>query len=242
MIPDLTLGVDVGEEPYVHDAARLRLRELTQSVYDIGDEVAEYIDNLTEAMADWDSELVDDCLLELSESVATGRSEVRVALAEVNGLRQAFVSGIRSGSLSASAVMDDHPGRTLSFLRSKPVVPVEPEPAPAPMVSTATLRVNLRSRNNELIDGLSELAEWVVEQTRCAVEEQSVLLPQSLARAEKHALDVVEKWRETVIADHPALVAELRGEAPPRFLAERARVERILTKVRSRRAAEQQTG
>lgn len=229
----------------MHDAARLRLRELTQSVYDIGDEVAEYIDNLAEAMGDWDAELVDDCLLELAESVAQGRSEVRSALAELNGLRQAFVSGIRSGSLSASLsanlAMDDHPGRTLSFLRQHAVAPVEP--SPAPMVSTATLRVNLRRRNTELTDSLNELAEWVVEQTRCAVEDQSVLLPQALARAEKHTLDVVGRWRGTVIADHPALVTELRGEAPPRFLAERARVERVLSKVRNRRAAaNQQTG
>ena len=228
----------------MHDAARLRLRELTQSVYDIGDEVAEYIDNLTEAMADWDAELVGDCVLELNDAVAAGRTEVRVALAELNGLRQAFVSGIRSGSLSASlsanAVIDDHPGRTLSFLRGHTVTPIEP--APTPVVSTATLRLALRKRNTEIIDQLSELAEWVVEQTRCAVEEQSVLLPQALARAEKHALELVATWRSSVVGDHSALVTELRGEAPPRFLAERARVERIVGKIRSRRAAAQQTG
>ncbi|HJC86147.1 MAG: hypothetical protein L0J74_00500 [Corynebacterium sp.] len=228
----------------MHDAARLRLRELTQSVYDIGDEVAEYIDNLSEAMADWDTELVGDCALELREAVAGGRTEVRVALAELNGLRQAFVSGIRSGSLSASlsanAVIDDHPGRTLSFLRNQQVVPVEQ--APAPVVSTATLRLTLRKHNTEVIDQLTELAEWVVEQTRCAIEEQSVLLPQALARAEKHALELVDTWNATVVGDHPALVTELRGEAPPRFLAERARVEQIVGKIRSRRAAAQQTG
>ena len=227
----------------MHDAARLRLRELTQSVYDIGDEVAGYIDNLSEAMADWDTELVGDCALELREAVAGGRTEVRVALAELNGLRQAFVSGIRSGSLSASlsanAVIDDHRD-TLSFLRNQQVVPVEQ--APAPVVSTATLRLTLRKHNTEVIDQLTELAEWVVEQTRCACEEQRVLLPQALARAEKHALELVDTWNATVVGDHPALVTELRGEAPPRFLAERARVEQIVGKIRSRRAAAQQTG
>jgi hypothetical protein len=44
----------------VHDAARLRLRDLTQGVYDIGDEIAEGIDNVAAAMTDWDTELVDD--------------------------------------------------------------------------------------------------------------------------------------------------------------------------------------
>lgn len=219
----------------MHDAARLRLRELTQGVYDIGDEVAELIENLAESLADWDQELVDDCLLELAESVAEGRAEVRAALAELNGLRQAFVSGIRSGSLSATTVVDNHPGRTLSFLRDHAVIPVED--APSPMVSTATLRVNLRRRNAELTDMLEDLAEWTVEQTRLAVEEQSVLLPQALARAEKHAREVVARWKTAVIGEHPALVAELRGEAPPRFLAERARVEKVLSKIRSRRVA-----
>ncbi|MGP9723982.1 hypothetical protein ACT3SZ_08215 [Corynebacterium sp. AOP40-9SA-29] len=218
----------------MHDAARLRLRELTQSVYDIGDEVAELIENLAESMADWDEELVEDCLLELAESVSLGRAEVRAALAELNGLRQAFVSGIRSGSLSAT-VVDNHPGRTLSFLRDHAVTPVEPQPAP--IVSTATLRVNLRRRNTELTDMLADLAEWTVEQTRLAVEEQSVLLPQALARAEKHARDVASRWCGEVVGDHPALVGELRGEAPPRFLAERARVEQVLSKIRSRRVA-----
>lgn len=219
----------------MHDAARLRLRELTQSVYDIGDEVAELIENTAESMGDWDQALVDDCLLELDEAVAQGRAEVRAALAELNGLRQAFVSGIRSGSLSATTVVDNHPGRTLSFLREHVVVPVEQEPSP--MVSTATLRVNLRKRNAELTDAMAELAEWTVEQTRLAVEEQSVLLPQALARAEKHSREVVDRWRRMVIGDHPALVAELRGEAPPRFLMERARVERVVAKIRSRRVA-----
>lgn len=219
----------------MHDAARLRLRELTQNVYDIGDEVAGLVENLAEAMGDWDEQLVDDCLLELTDAVSQGRSEVRTDLAELNGLRQAFVSGIRSGSLSAPDMVDNHPGRTLSFLRAHPVTPLEQEPSP--VVSTATLRVNLRRSNTELTDALNELAEWVVGQTRLAVEEQSVLLPQSLARAEKHTCEVVERWRATVIGEHPALVAELRGEAPPRFLVERARVERIVAKIRSRRVA-----
>lgn len=44
--------------------AKLRHRELTQEVYDIGDEVATYIDNLVEALTDWDTELVADCRFE----------------------------------------------------------------------------------------------------------------------------------------------------------------------------------
>jgi hypothetical protein len=225
----------------VHDAASLRLRELTQGVYDIGDEVAEYIDNVAQAMGDWDPELVTDCLTELADSVEEGRGEVRRYLAELNGLRQAFVSGVRSGSLSAAPAYD-HPGRTLSFLHPRPATRNpddgrdDPEPAP-PVVSTATLRLELRRRNAELTGALSELAEWVVDQTARAVGEQSVLLPQALARAERHTVEIVDRWRATVVGDHPVLVAEMRGEAPPEFLAERARVDRVVAKIRRRRAA-----
>ena len=42
------------------DDALLRHRELTQEVYNIGDEVAQYVENLAEAIADWDAELVED--------------------------------------------------------------------------------------------------------------------------------------------------------------------------------------
>lgn len=227
----------------MNDAASLRLRELTQGVYDIGDEVAEYIDNVAEAMADWDAELVADCLVELADSVSQGRGEVRRYLAELNGLRQAFVSGVRSGSLSAVPAYD-HPGRTLSFLHPRPASARsggEDAGTPAapvrPVVSTATLRLELRRRNTELTGALTELSEWVVDQTERAVTEQSVLLPQALARAERHATEIVDRWRATVVGDHPVLVAEMRGEAPPRFLAERARVERVVAKIRRRRAA-----
>ena len=43
-------------------AAELRHRELTQEIYNIGDEVVEYIEHLIEAIEDW------DCLLYTSPS------------------------------------------------------------------------------------------------------------------------------------------------------------------------------
>lgn len=220
----------------MHDAARLRLRELTQGVYDIGDEIAEGIDNVAAAMTDWDVDLVDDCMEELSEAVEQGRSEVRQYLAEVNGLRQAFVSGVNAGTLSATTDTWYHPGRTLSFLHPHQEIPESltrkaPEP---PVVSTATLRMTLRRRNGELTGELSDLAEWVVAQTEEAVEHQTVLLPQSFARAWRHTRSTVTTWKREVIGGHPALIAEMHGEAPPEFLTERARIEQVLARVRAR--------
>lgn len=221
----------------MHDSARLRLRELTQGVYDIGDEIAEGIDHVAEAMADWDAELVTDCMHELSDSVDEGRSEVRQYLAEVNGLRQAFVSGVHSGTLSAPTDTWYHPGRTLSFLHPPQDLPESLTEPPTPqraMMSTATLRMSLRRRNTDLTGELAELAEWVVAQTGEAVEHQSVLLPQSFARAWRQTREIVATWQREVISDHPAMVAEMRGEAPPEFLAERARVERVVATVRAK--------
>ena len=221
----------------MHDAARLRLRDLTQGVYDIGDEIAEGIDNVAASMADWDTELVDDCMHELSDVVEQGRGEVRQYLAEINGLRQAFVSGVNSGTLSASEGNYFHPGRTLSFLHphQDPPATVSAAAPTRPVVSTATLRMSLRRRNTELAADLTELAEWVVAQTGEAVEHQSVLLPQSFARSWTQTRETVAAWKREVVGDHPVLVAEMRGEAPAEFLAERARVERVLARVRARR-------
>ncbi|AGP30474.1 hypothetical protein [Corynebacterium terpenotabidum] len=231
----------LGEETDVHDAARLRLRDLTQEVYDIGDEIAEAVDNVAAAMTDWDAELVDDCMHELAESVEQGRPEVRQYLAEINGLRQAFVSGVQSGTLSGTIPVSGdtfyHPGRTLAFLhprQSLPELEDRPRELFGPVVSTATLRTTLRRRNTELTGQLAELAEWVVAQTAEAVEHQTVLLPQAFAKTWTTTRHTVATWKREVISDHPALVAEMRGEAPPEFLADRARVEQVLARVRAR--------
>ena len=84
-------------------AAELRHRELTQEVYNIGDEVAEYIEHVIEAIEDYDAELVEDCLAELAEIVEDARRDSRDVVGELIGLRQALVSGVASGSISAAA-------------------------------------------------------------------------------------------------------------------------------------------
>lgn len=225
----------------MHDAARLRLRDLTQEVYDIGDEIAEGIDNVAASMSDWDAELVADCMHELAELIERGRAEVRLYLAEINGLRQAFVSGVNSGTLSAATDAYYHPGRTLSFLHPRQDLPPESERMGgslgtgfSPVMSTATLRMSLRSSNSSFTDELTSLAEWVVEQTAEAVERQSVLLPQAFATAWRHTGEIVASWNREIADGHPALVREMRGEAPPEFLAERARIEAIVSRVRAR--------
>ena len=84
-------------------AAELRHRELTQEIYNIGDEVAEYLEHLIEAIEDWDEELCMDCLAELGDIVEDARVDSGRCVGELMGLRQALVSGVRSGTISAAS-------------------------------------------------------------------------------------------------------------------------------------------
>ena len=97
-----------------HYDARLRLREVTQELYDIGDEVAEHIEHLAQAIADVDRELVDECVLELADIVDEAVEDARPLVGELAGLRQAFTSGIRRGELGP--MPDREPGPALARL------------------------------------------------------------------------------------------------------------------------------
>ena len=77
------------------DDALLRHRELTQEVYNIGDEVAQYVENLAEAIADWDAELVEDCLMEIEVILTEARDDSRRVVAELTGVRHALTYFIR---------------------------------------------------------------------------------------------------------------------------------------------------
>lgn len=229
----------------MHYNAELRVRELTQNIYDIGDEIAAAINHVSQAVRDWDSELAADCLDELRDSVDEARDEVRPDLSELNGLRQAFISGIRAGHMSASF---PHPGRTLTFLHPAATNPSDAAGAaadrngvdadtparPGMMASTATWRLWMRSESERILAQLAELEEWVVEQTRLALEAQSVLLPQTYLKAYRMAEGLVEQWRD-IANMQPSVSYSMRGEAPPEFLVERARIDAIVSKLQSRR-------
>src|SRR5699024_9700351 len=114
---------------HVHYDASLRVRDLTQNIYDIGDEIAEHIEHIAQAIADWDGELVEDCVPEFASVVRQGRKEVRPGLAELNGLRQALSPEcaaercpILSTTLDAPCPFcaRAHPHRRLTALRLRP--------------------------------------------------------------------------------------------------------------------------
>ena len=90
--------------------ALLRHRELTQEVYNIGDEVAEYIEHLAQAIADYDEELVVDCHAEF---------ELIIDEATVRALPTSS-GGVMGGSASAAAtivVPESEVGRVLTLDR-----------------------------------------------------------------------------------------------------------------------------
>ncbi|QFQ02033.1 hypothetical protein CUROG_03250 [Corynebacterium urogenitale] len=242
----------------MHYDANLRVRELTQNIYDIGDEIAEHIDHVAQSMKDWDPELVEDCLLELDEIVHEGRQEVRPQLSELNGLRQAFVSGVRSGQMSGSTRSYSslgqtnfaHPGRTLSFMHKGKAVMADAVASddknecaqsgelvePESMASTATWRLWMRQSIEAMTAELDELAEWVVGQTQAALEAQSVLLPQVYSKAREQTIEIAGRFG-AVIDRQPELAQGMRGEAPPPFLQDRARIEAVLNRIQQRREA-----
>lgn len=213
-------------------AAELRHRELTQELYDIGDEVAEYIEHVAQAIADWDAELVQDCLAEFEEIVADARVDSRVVVGELAGLRQALTSGLRSGRLSA---------------RPHPQPGAQPEPLDAdtlrarhPLESSpvivAELAGALDARTESVQEALAAVVEWVLSSTDAAANDLEALsLPHFYSRARRAVLSATEGWLECVARAHPAYARAKRGNNPPDFLAERARVSAVVARVAQRR-------
>jgi len=218
-------------------AAVLRHRELTQEIYNIGDEVAEYTEHLAEAIADYDGELTEDCLAEFVEIVDDARQDARRVVAELIGLRQALTSGRAAGHLSAGAKPEERIPEP-ELLDASGLQDLFPLQAP---FSVQTMQDALTGRTDLVVQHLGEIVSYCLEQTDMVARELGVVsLPQMYARVGEIVEEAVMGWVETVCVDHPAFVRTMRGSNPPEFLEERARIDRIVAKVaakRSRRGA-----
>ena len=218
-------------------AAMLRHRELTQEIYNIGDEVAEYIEHIAEAVADYDGELTDDCLAEFVEIADDARVDARRVVGELIGLRQALTSGMRAGVLSASACPEEKVPEP-ELLDATGLEELFPLSAP---FSVQTMEDALTGRTDLTVQHLTEIVAYTLEQTDMVARELgAVSLPHLYATVAELVEAAVEGWVETVCVDHPAFVRTMRGTNPPEFLDERARINRIVAKVaakRSRRGA-----
>ncbi|MDO5668756.1 MAG: hypothetical protein Q4G50_02005 [Corynebacterium sp.] len=204
-------------------AAELRHRELTQEIYNIGDEVAEYIEHLLQSIRDWDGELTVDCLAEFDEILADARRDSRHIIGELLGLRQALTSGLRSGVLSAAAT------------RSSQLV--EPELLDAASLEELFDNSELDSRTALVVEHLGEIVEWVLAQTDMVAHNlDAVSLPHLYARVGTHVTIAVEGWLITVAQAFPGYTRSMRGDNPPEFLVERARIDAVVARVAAKRA------
>ena len=204
-------------------AAELRHRELTQEIYNIGDEVAEYIEHLLQAIRDWDGELTVDCLAEFEEILADARRDSRRIIGELLGLRQALTSGLRSGVLSAAA--------------SRSSQLVEPELLDAASLEELFSFAEIDARTALVVEHLEEIVEWVLAQTDMVAHNlDAVSLPHLYARVGTHVTTAVDGWLTTVARAYPAHARSMRGAHPPEFLAERARIDAIVARVAAKRA------
>lgn len=219
--------------------AKLRHRQLTQELFNIGDEVATYIENLAEAVADWDSELVEDCLAEFEEIIDDARRDARAVCSELAGLRQALVSGVASGTVAAPARSKETPRPVLittSNLRER--FPISRTP-----VMVGELTQALEARTELIREYLAHVVEWELSETERAARDLNALnLPLMYARTKEAITQAAQAWLESVAHEHPGFCRTMRGAHPPQFLNERARVDAVVARVREKLRAKQSAG
>lgn len=214
--------------------ATLRHRELTQEIFNIGDEVATYIENLAEAIADWDAELVDDCVAELEEIFEDARRDSRAVVRELVGLRQALTSGLASGTVAASAAMEDAVDRPVVLnaesLRER--FPIQNSPVIVRELSQA-----LEARTDLVGGYLAHIVSWELLETEKAARDLDALnLPMLYSRTAEIVFAAARAWTEAVATEHPGYTRTMRGAQPPAFLNERARIDAVVARVIAKRA------
>lgn len=216
----------------VFDATK-RHRELTQEVFNIGDEVATYIENIAEAVADWDAELVEDCLAEFEEIIEEARRDSRSVVAELFGLRQALISGLASGTVSMTSPEVKQVDRPVlvnaQSLRQR--FPIQDSPA----VIVRELTQALGARTDLIGEYLAHIVEWELAETeRAARDPDALSLPLLYARTAEAVYAATDAWLVAVAGDHPAYTRTMRGSNTPAFLNERARVDAVVARVKEK--------
>ncbi|MDO4762035.1 MAG: hypothetical protein Q4A31_08970 [Corynebacterium sp.] len=214
--------------------AKVRHLELTQEVFNIGDEVASYIENIAEAINDWDPELVEDCLAEFEMIIDEARLDSRRLIAELLGLRQALTSGLASGTVSMGPEMKE---------TSRPVLinstsltqrfPIQNSP-----VIVAEVTQALEARTELVVEYLAHIVEWELAETeRAARDIDALSLPLLYARTSEAVFSAARAWLSTVAKEHPSFVRAMRGSNPPAFLSERAWVDQVVARVKAKMQA-----
>lgn len=181
-------------------AAELRHRELTQEIYNIGDEVVEYIEHLIEAIEDWDDELALDCLAELGDIVEDARVDSGRCVGELIGLRHALVSGVRSGTISAAASGNNDIAEPEQLTARSLDAQFSID---SPTIVVSELAATLRGRTEAVAAYLRELVDYVLDQTDAVARNldmvscrTSTSVPAS-PRSSRFRLGATRLWRPT---------------------------------------------
>ncbi|WP_026162286.1 hypothetical protein [Corynebacterium ulceribovis] len=225
----------------VQTDAQRRLRETTQELYDIADEVAEYINHIAQSIADWDPELLDDCIDELTDIVDEGVDDARRALTEVLSLRRALTAGLRSGMLSAGR----SPARAFYKLPAQLTVADlhAVGRAPEQPVPIGTLDALLRARTQLTITYLNDLAQWIISAVGAGIADPENAQPmRQLAGAGRRAMEAAAAWKVSVAEANPQYTEAMTGHNPPEFLGERIRVDAVVARVIAKRRQEDSDG
>lgn len=220
----------------IKTAAELRHHELTQELYNIGDEVADYLEHIIEALADWDRELVEDSHLEFTEILEDARLDSRRITAELTGLRQALTSGLRAGTVSFQPDLSEAAVAKPAELDRDNLSQRYPLTARPVIVRELTRALN--GRTELVIEHLEDLVQWTLQQTALVANDLNApSLPLVYQQVRTRVDTALAAWVAAVATEHPGYVRAMRGANPPAFLAERVRIDTIVARVAEKRAA-----
>jgi hypothetical protein len=215
--------------------ATLRHRELTQEIFNIGDEVATFIENIAEAIADWDVELVEDCVAEFEDIIGDARTDSRTIIRELKGIRQALTSGLASGTVAATMPDGDEQMKRPTPMNAQLLRNQFPITNNSPVMVQEINHI-LQDRTELVRQYLAHIVDWELAETEKAVrsaEDERTLLT-VFGYTSDAVTSAAEAWREAVVADYPGVTRTMRGSHPPEFLNERARIDAVVARVKAK--------
>jgi len=215
--------------------ATLRHRELTQEIFNIGDEVATFIENIAEAIADWDVELVEDCVAEFEDIIGDARTDSRTIIRELKGIRQALTSGLASGTVAATMPDGDEQMKRPTPMNAQLLRNQFPITNNSPVMVQEINHI-LQDRTELVRQYLAHIVDWELAETEKAVrsaEDERTLLT-VFGYTSDAVTSAAKAWREAVGADYPGGARPMRGSHPPEFLNERARIDAVVARVKAK--------
>jgi hypothetical protein len=215
--------------------ATLRHRELTQEIFNIGDEVATFIENIAEAIADWDVELVEDCVAEFEDIIGDARTDSRTIIRELKGIRQALTSGLASGTVAATMPDGDEQMKRPTPMNAQLLRNQFPITNNSPVMVQEINHI-LQDRTELVRQYLAHIVDWELAETEKAVrsaEDERTLLT-VFGYTSDAVTSAAKAWREAVVADYPGGTRTMRGSHPPEFLNERARIDAVVARVKAK--------